>query len=294
MIWISKKFSEYFKIRVLSSRKCKIIYILAFLVSLTDPLSAQIVSEGQAAALRLKQAHVIRSYDQCLAQGKSDAKCRSELEALHPRELAVLSKLAELSMVVPESIFVERNTSCYSPNRNYQQLIECWEAVVKEFESKRSDSSNMDTSSATSSDLLTLKENILSQLSCSDTPSPLFVFITLEKAGKIKSSEAIMFDSVTCFHINDGIEINGINFSTVCGYEESEQIHRLYPNFFSRGPGTSPGQFISLGTETDIDTVSWWYVETFEGTKNLSRSLNSKNTISGSDTEVMCHDWMRF
>ena len=97
-------------------------------MSLSVGLSAaQSTSETLSAAVRLKQAHVMRSYEQCMDLGRSDSQCREELERLHPRETAALSRLAELGTSVPEEEISEAFSSCYSPNRNYEQLISCWE-----------------------------------------------------------------------------------------------------------------------------------------------------------------------
>lgn len=293
MIWYSKAAIDKKHSRDINSRQLSQIFVLIFLFLCIDPAAAQTTSETLAAAVRLKQAHVIRSYEQCMDLGRSDSQCREELERLHPREIAALSRLAELSTSVPEIELSEAFSSCYSPDRNYEQLIGCWEEAAEKLTEKAEQADNSETALVEEIDLAVLERHILMQLSCSDQPSPLFSFISLERLGKIEASEMVGFDSISCFRINGGIEVNGMRFNSICGYDENEQAQELYPQFLWRGPGTSPGQFISLGTEANFDIVAEWYIESFHGTRLLSQAIRSENTTFGDNTEVKCSDWIR-
>jgi len=84
-----------------------------------------------------------------------------------------------------------------------------------------------------------------------------------------------------------------MRFNSICGYDDSEQSQKLYPQFLWRGPGTSPGQFISLGTRANFDVVARWYIESFHGTRLLSQAIRSERTTFGDNIEVKCSDWIR-
>ncbi|MGV8988181.1 MAG: hypothetical protein ACOH2H_18070 [Cypionkella sp.] len=284
MIWQSKP---------LIGRPLLIALSLVLLFLGIHPAGAQSGDDTFAAAARLKQAHVIRSYEQCMKTGKSDSQCRNELEQLHPREIAALSRLAHLSGTVSEKRLTEAFTSCYSPNRNYEQLIGCWEGAADKLEAEQTPETKVETTAVGKINPDQLEQNLVEQLRCSQQPDPLFAFLALEKLGKIKASEMVGIDSMSCFRIDGGVDINGMHFDSICGYDANEQDQKLYPQFLWRGPGTSPSQFISLGSSADFKSVANWYIDTFQSTRLLSQSIISEHTSFGDKTEVKCSDWFR-
>ena len=63
-------------------------------------------SEVMDAAIRLKKAHVERSFEQCLAKGAPEECCKQLLQLIHQREKKVLARLA-LAMSDP-SVNIDR------------------------------------------------------------------------------------------------------------------------------------------------------------------------------------------
>jgi hypothetical protein len=255
--------------------------------------TAQNASEMLSAALRLKQAYVIRSYNQCIDFGKNDSQCMKELEQLHSREVEVISAFSGLINNEQTSEISEIFLSCYSSTRTYDKLIGCWEEKYEELVggSHRADNIAAEVIQVINSN--TLEKNLLQQLSCSTKPDPLFAFLALEKLGKINAFERIGYDSISCFRIDGGIHLNGIHFESICGYESDPDLHELYPQLLWRGPGTSPSQFISLGTKSSFKAVADWYILSFNGPGLLSQSVRSRHTTFGDNTEVRCSEAFR-
>lgn len=98
------------------------------------PIIAGELDELLAATMRLKQAHVDRSYEKCRSSGSSDAACRDELESLHPREISALARIAANVESVGESEISSAMANCYNPLRDYRDLVECWEQLATHLE----------------------------------------------------------------------------------------------------------------------------------------------------------------
>lgn len=99
-----------------------------------SPVIADELDELLAAAMRLKQAHVERSYEKCRSSGSSDVACRDELESLHPREISALARIAANEGSVGESEIRNAMANCYNPSRDYRDLLECWEQLATDLE----------------------------------------------------------------------------------------------------------------------------------------------------------------
>ncbi|TPN28363.1 hypothetical protein FKO01_21840 [Mesorhizobium sp. B2-3-3] len=81
------------------------------------------------ASLELKKAHVLRFYQRCLSENKSDSVCRFELERLHPREEAALQGILRNATRYDQYEVSAAMASCYGPTRDYGDLVKCWERL---------------------------------------------------------------------------------------------------------------------------------------------------------------------
>jgi len=134
------------------------------------------------------------------------------------------------------------------------------------------------------------EDAILDTLRCEKPPRPLPILEALERAGKIHASNMLGFDSISCFRIPDGIEIAGARFNSICAHEENQNIRAQRPDLLFRGPGTSPGQFLSFGTSMNDQALAKWYFENV-GTLHLNEAINSEFTTLGDRSEVECSSW---
>lgn len=111
-----------------------IAYLLAFVaLAQTDPVGVH------DAAIRLKKAHVDRTLEVCRLRGAVNDDCLQLLGILHKRELNVLARLqsAHSDPKLNVDQFNAEFTSCYSPNSDYSNLIDCWEALADRLDAAR-------------------------------------------------------------------------------------------------------------------------------------------------------------
>lgn len=131
---------------------------------------------------------------------------------------------------------------------------------------------------------------VLETLRCETPPSPLPILLALENASLISAADMLGFDSVSCFRIHNGIVIAGARFNSVCAHEENDAIRKKRPDILWRGPGTSPGQFISFGSSLDESVLARWYFDII-GTRHLNEAIDSEFTNLGDRSEVTCSSW---
>lgn len=137
-----------------------------------------------------------------------------------------------------------------------------------------------------------VNELIVEQLKCREKPNPLPVLLALEKMQVIRSSERVAYDSISCFRIHGGIDVQGMMINSVCAYEESMGIREIRPDLLYRGPGTAPSQFISFGTMVGYKGVQDWYVANI-GIEHLNSAIRTEHTTFGDNTEISCKDYFR-
>lgn len=114
----------------LRSNSSKVLAILiAGTVSVGGNAFAESFDDQLNASMNLKKAHVLRYYERCISDGRQDAECRSELEALHPRELAALQKMLRNANRYDQLEAGGALAACYDVTNDYKELIECWERL---------------------------------------------------------------------------------------------------------------------------------------------------------------------
>jgi hypothetical protein len=134
------------------------------------------------------------------------------------------------------------------------------------------------------------EDAVIRQLRCDIPPSPLPILAALADAGVINPADNLGYDSLSCFEIAGGIMIAGLRFDTVCGFEDRQDVQESRPDLLYRGPGTSPGQTLSFGTDQPFESVRRWYIESI-GTQHVADAVGSDWTTLGDETEVRCTDW---
>ena len=92
-----------------------------------------------AAAVRLKQAVVGRSFEQCLLKGASEKRCKQLLQALHKQELKVIGRLrpALTDPAVNVDQLNKQMVACYSGGNTYSDLIQCWVRLADRLDAAR-------------------------------------------------------------------------------------------------------------------------------------------------------------
>ena len=108
-----------------------------------------------------------------------------------------------------------------------------------------------------------LERMILEEIACDRNPRPTSILRELARIEKIDVSENVGYDSMSCWKIDGGIDVVGMRFVSICGFEEDAGIRERNTDLYYRGPGTSPGQMLSLGSDVSSDELAEWYFRTF-------------------------------
>jgi hypothetical protein len=114
--------------------------LLALLLVVWNCAGAQSAQENQElmnAALRLKQAAVLRTLEDCKAKGGSVKSCNTLLELTHQRELKVIErlKLASTDPTVNMDEVSKESAACY--DYGYVELVECWSQLSDRLDAAR-------------------------------------------------------------------------------------------------------------------------------------------------------------
>lgn len=110
-----------------------------------------------------------------------------------------------------------------------------------------------------------LDDHVLAQLACQKAPDATYALITLERGGRIESATATLSDGATCWSIRPEIDLAGIGFSDICASAEDPLLIELFPDFYYRGPGTSPGISLALVTQASVADATEWAAAHIEG-----------------------------
>lgn len=136
-----------------------------------------------------------------------------------------------------------------------------------------------------------IQNQIMEQLSCDEPPNPSELFAALREEGMVSFDQNLGYDSMSCFKIVGDLQMPGLTFNSICGFEEDESVRARYPGLYNRGPGTSPGQFVSFGVSAPEATVMDWYSTNF-GPVNTSRAVSSRYPNLGDTTDIVCNTWI--
>jgi len=114
--------------------------LLALLLVIWNCAGAQSPPENQElmnAALRLKQAAVLRTLEDCKAKGGSEKSCNTLLELTHQRELKIIARLnlASTDPAVNMDEVSKESAACYG--HGYVELIDCWSQLADRLDSMR-------------------------------------------------------------------------------------------------------------------------------------------------------------
>lgn len=116
--------------------------LLTLLLVVWNCAGAQSQQENQEpmnAALRLKQAAVQRTLEDCKAKGGSVKSCNTLLELTHQREVKIIERL-NLALTDPAVNADETSkeiAACSNPNYGYVETVECWSQLSDRLDASR-------------------------------------------------------------------------------------------------------------------------------------------------------------
>ncbi len=131
--------------------------------------------------------------------------------------------------------------------------------------------------------------HLMNQLSCTAKPNPTTSFLHLNSLKLIDIHKNRGADSVSCFDIDGGLDIEGLRFDFICGFSEDRLIWDLFPDLYRRAPGTSPGESISLGANTSPKKLKeWWQSRGVAGNPQFSSYTSHIDHMSEGISEIGC------
>jgi hypothetical protein len=101
-------------------------------------------------------------------------------------------------------------------------------------------------------------EHIIQQLTCLREPNPTPTLHYFLQKKIIRLRDAKGADSVNCWRLTKSYNLAGLPVVGVCAFEEDPFVRTLYPGLYWRGPGTSPGQLLSVLTVVGDDVIKDW------------------------------------
>lgn len=130
-------------------------------------------------------------------------------------------------------------------------------------------------------------ETIVEQLACEAEPDPLPALLALMEEERLDLEDALRADSTTCWALTPPIEAGEMTFSHICAAAEDPALIEEYPDLFWRGPGTSPGNELTLVTPADEESVQAWAMEAYPD-GSPAYNVNPSYRFEGA-TELSCN-----
>ena len=94
--------------------------------------------------------------------------------------------------------------------------------------------------------------------------------------------------SEQCWVVSAPIQIEGLSFSHVCALYPDPLHIKAFPKFYWRGPGTSPGIGVRLGTGASQTVLASWATK-FLGDDNGARVQEA--FLMENSSEISCNEY---
>ncbi|MGE0240865.1 MAG: hypothetical protein AB7F09_16640 [Parvibaculaceae bacterium] len=134
-------------------------------------------------------------------------------------------------------------------------------------------------------------DHLQRQIICQSAPDPTATLLYLSRKKRIDAKKGERADSETCWKIYPVLKIDGVGFMHVCASAEDPLLIELFPLFYFRGPGTSPGTGLRLVTTDAEAAVDDWLERAKErlGIKGDTRLDIGEASSGAGKTEISCN-----
>lgn len=131
-------------------------------------------------------------------------------------------------------------------------------------------------------------QSIAQQMVCTERPNPTPVLRYFVKRGLIRVKEMVGQDSISCWKLKRAFDLNGLPITGICAYEDDPLVLALDPDFYWRGPGTSPGVRLDVVTDAPRPAIEAWAAKAYVDPKQIETTdiLNGTALISCSEWSV--------
>ncbi|PWK61345.1 hypothetical protein C7455_10230 [Roseicyclus mahoneyensis] len=128
---------------------------------------------------------------------------------------------------------------------------------------------------------------LIAELACEAPPDPIFALRRLIENERLVLDEPLLADSSTCWPLDPQIEAGTVGFSHICAASEDPGLIAQYPHLFWRGPGTSPGEELTLVSDDSEKALRDWAMAEF-AVGNPAYNIMPSHRFEGA-TEISCN-----
>jgi hypothetical protein len=134
-------------------------------------------------------------------------------------------------------------------------------------------------------------DHLQRQIICQSAPDPTPSLFYLSRSKRIDAKKGQRIDNATCWVIYPPLKIDGVSFTNICASADDPLLVDLFPTFYYRGPGTSPGTGMRLVTNDDEKTVDDWLerAKARLGVKGETELDIGEPTLVKGKTEISCN-----
>ena len=129
------------------------------------------------------------------------------------------------------------------------------------------------------------------QIICQSAPDPTPTLFYLSRNKRIDAKKGQRADGATCWVIYPPLKIDGISFTNICASSDDPLLSELFPLFYYRGAGPSPGTGLRLVTNDDEKAVDDWLerAKAHLGVKGETELDIGEPTLVKGKTEISCN-----
>ena len=129
------------------------------------------------------------------------------------------------------------------------------------------------------------------QIICQAAPDPTPALFYLSRNKRIDAKKGQRASNETCWAIYPPLKIDGVSFTDICASADDPLVVDLFPTFYYRASGTSPGTGLRLVTNDDEKTVDDWLerAKARLGIKGETELDIGEPTLAKGKTEISCN-----
>ncbi|MGE0150833.1 MAG: hypothetical protein AB7R87_26055 [Parvibaculaceae bacterium] len=134
-------------------------------------------------------------------------------------------------------------------------------------------------------------DHLQREIVCLASPDPTATLLYLSRHRHIDAKKGDRADGESCWVIYPPLKIDGIAFTHICASGQDPLLIELYPLFYYRGPGPSPGMGLRLITKDEEAAADDWLERAKKrlGLKGEPRLDIGEPTFVAGKTEISCN-----
>jgi len=134
-------------------------------------------------------------------------------------------------------------------------------------------------------------DHLQRQIICQSPPDPTPALFYLSRNKRIDAKKGQRTGNESCWIIYPPLKIDGIGFTSICASADDPLLAELFPLFYYRGTGASPGTGLRLVTNDEEKAVDDWLerAKARLGIKGETDLDIGEPTLTKGKTEISCN-----